>query len=717
MPKDPVCGMNVNEERALKAEKNGRTFYFCGHSCKDRFFSKDKKGKPRQNHNGHRHHGGGHTAHHAHMVEDFKKRFYVSVLATIPVLILSPFVQSVLGYEITFQGILPVLLGISSFVYFYGGWPFLKGLFNEIKRRQPGMMTLIGVAISVAYFYSASVVLGVEGKLFFWELVTLIDIMLLGHWIEMRSVMGASKALEELAKLMPSEAHRIKSGGDIEEISVEELNVNDKVLIKPGEKIPADGKVIEGASDVNEASITGESKPVPKGKGDKVIGGAVNGDGALTLEVTGTGKDSYLFQVLELVRSASESKSRAQGLADKAAFWLTVIALTVGIMTFASWLVFGKQLVFALERMVTVMVITCPHALGLAIPLVIAIVTGISAKAGILIRNRTAFENARKIDVIVFDKTGTLTKGEFGVSDVVTFGSWNEEELLTNAAAVETNSEHTIAKGIVAEAKEKGLELPDVEDFSAVPGQGAKARVQGEQVFAGNKGILEIADISYSGEAQKKADEIASEGKTLVFLASEGKLQGIIALSDIVRESSKEAIRKLKEQNVSVSMITGDNEATAKHVADNLGLDSYFAEVLPDEKSEKIKALQNEGKKVAMVGDGVNDAPALAQADVGIAIGAGTDVAVEAADVVLTENDPGDVVDIIRLSGITQRKTLQNLAWATGYNVFAIPLAAGVLYNQGIILIPAVGALIMSLSTVIVAVNAKLISFTKSNTS
>ncbi|MBD3268776.1 MAG: heavy metal translocating P-type ATPase [Candidatus Omnitrophica bacterium] len=678
-------------------------------------FLSGKRDKARHKaHKEHAHHGGGgHAAHHAHMVKDFKKRFWVSLLATIPVLVLSPLIQSFLGYSIDFRGSMLLLLGISSFVYFYGGWPFLQGLFKELKKKQPGMMTLIALAVSVAYFYSSAVVFGVKGKVFFWELVTLIDIMLLGHWIEMKSIMGASRALEELAKLMPSEAHRLKDNGEIEEVKIEDLQSKDKVLIKPGEKIPVDGKVLDGESDVNEAAITGESKPVSKKKDNTVIGGAVNGDGSLTVQVTKTGRDSYLSQVIELVRTASGSKSRAQGLADKAAFWLTVIAITVGAVTLISWLLFGKEFVFALERMVTVMVITCPHALGLAIPLVIAVITAISAKNGLLIRNRTAFEGARGLDVVVFDKTGTLTKGEFGVSDIVTFGGWKEEELLRKVAAIETNSEHTIAKGIVKKAKEKKLDLPKAGNFSSLPGKGAKALVQDEQIFVGNKEILEIAGISSTGEAQKKAEEIASQGKTLVFVVAENSIQGVIALSDIIRDESKEAIKRLKKQDISVSMITGDNEATAKFVADELGLDSYFAEVLPDKKSEKIKKLQNEGKKVAMVGDGVNDAPALVQADVGIAVGAGTDVAVETADVVLIENDPRDVVDIIRLSAITQRKTVQNLAWATGYNIFAIPLAAGVLYSYGIVLPPAVGALIMSLSTIIVAVNARLVKFKK----
>ncbi len=656
----------------------------------------------------------GHGSHHAHMVADFRRRFWISIIFTLPILILSPMIQKFLGLHqaISFSGDLYVLFVLSSIVFFYGGWPFLKGLFKELKKKQPGMMTLIAVAITTAYVYSAAVVFGLSGKIFFWELATLVVIMLLGHWIEMKSVMGASRALEELAKLMPSEAHLVKEDGNVEEVNIEALKSGNKVLIRPGEKIPVDGKVIVGESDVNEAAITGESKPVGKKKNDTVIGGAVNGDGSLTVEVTKTGKDSYLSQVIDLVRSASESKSRAQDLANRASFWLTVISLSVGAITLFGWLVSGKEFVFALERMVTVMVITCPHALGLAVPLVVAVITAISAKNGLLIRNRTAFEIARNIDAVVFDKTGTLTKGEFGISDIVTFGEWDEDELLRNVAAIETNSEHSIAKGIVKKAKEKQLDLPKVEKFEAVPGKGAKSSIDGKEIFVGNRGILEIAKIS-SPDAEKKADQIASQGKTVVFIASGGNVLGVIGLADVIREESKEAIKKLKGSGIEVSMITGDNKATAQYVSDELGLNSFFAEVLPDEKSQKIKKLQSEGKKVAMVGDGVNDAPALAQADVGIAIGAGTDVAVETADVVLVENDPRNILDIVSLSGLGYRKTVQNLVWATGYNIFAIPLAAGVFYNFGIVLAPAMGALIMSLSTIIVAVNARLIKFKK----
>jgi len=700
MAKDPVCGMEVDPKKAVKLEKGGKTYYFCSEHCRNQFQA--GKREPRK----------GHAAHHAHMVEDFKRRFLISLIATFPVLILSPMIQSFLGYSVSFPGDAYVLLLISSFIFFYGGWPFLSGLLDELRKKQPGMMTLIGVAISVAYFYSAAVVLGIKGEVFFLELVTLVDIMLLGHWIEMRSVMGASQALEELAKLMPSQAHLVAEDGSVSDVKIEDLKPQDRVLIKPGEKIPVDGNIIEGESEVNEAMLTGESKPVEKNKGDKVIGGSVNGNGALKVEVKKTGKDSYLSQVIELVRQAGESKSRAQDIANKAAFWLTLIAITVGTATLISWLVFGKEFVFALERMVTVMVITCPHALGLAIPLVISVITGLSAKNGLLIRNRTQFEEAQKLDTVVFDKTGTLTKGEFGVTDIINLGDWSEEELLRKAASIEASSEHTIAKGIVNKAKEKGFKIAGAQAFEAIPGKGAKAVADGEEIYVGNKGILEIIKVG-TGAAEEKMNKIAAEGKTLVFVAAKGKVQGIIGLADIIRDESREAVRKLKDIGLEVSMITGDNQTTAKYVADELKLDSFFAEVLPDKKSEKIKELQAKGKRVAMVGDGVNDAPALAQADVGIAIGAGTDVAIKAADVVLVESDPRGVVDIIALSRITRRKILQNLGWATGYNIFAIPLAAGILYNYGILLPPAAGALVMSLSTVIVAINARLIFYKK----
>jgi P-type Cu2+ transporter len=646
------------------------------------------------------------------MVEDFRRRFWISLVVTVPILILSPMVQHILGFTVAFPGDRWVLFALSTFVFFYGGWPFLTGLVAELKDRLPGMMTLIALAITVAYVYSSLVVFGLPGETFFWELATLVVIMLLGHWIEMRSVMGASKALEELARLLPSEAHLVQEDGTVVDVSLDQLQKGQWVLIRPGERVPVDGHIIEGESEIDESMITGESRPVGRKEGEEVIGGSVNGTGALTVQVTKTGEDSYLAQVVKLVEQAGASKSRAQGLADRAAFVLTVIALVVGGVTLATWLLLGARFVFALERMVTVMIITCPHALGLAVPLVVAMVTALSARNGLLIRNRTPFEGARDVQTVVFDKTGTLTMGKFGVADVVSFGDWSETDLLQKAASVEQNSEHTIAQGVVREARKRELTLLKVRDFDSVPGKGAKAAVDGQVIYVGNMRILETAGAD-AGEMTAEIERIASQGKTIVLIVADGNVQGLISLADIIRDESRQAIRRLKDLDLEIAMITGDNEATARFVAEELGLDTYFAEVLPDKKSEKIRELQDQGRKVAMVGDGVNDAPALAQADVGIAIGAGTDVAIETADVILVENDPRDVADVLSLSRITNRKMVQNLAWATGYNVVAIPLAAGVLYRYGILIPPAVGALVMSLSTIIVAINARLIRYSR----
>ena len=650
-------------------------------------------------------HDGGN--HHAQMVADFRRRFWVSLVLTVPILVLSPFVQGLLGFEgaISFPGDMVVLFLFSTGVFVYGGWPFLSGLYEELSSGQPGMMTLIGVAISVAYAYSGLVVFGLSGRVFFWELATLIDVMLLGHWIEMRSVMGASRALEELAELMPSEAHKQLGDGSLTDVPIEELQVGDTVVVKPGEKIPADGQIIEGETAVNQSMLTGESKPVPKKEGEEVIGGSINGEGSITVEVQKTGEDSYLAQAVSLVEEAQKSKSRTQGLADRAAMWLTVISLTVGTATLLIWL-FGssRDFVFALERSVTVMVITCPHALGLAIPLVVAVSTAISARNGLLIRNRTAFERARTIDAIIFDKTGTLTKGEFGVTDILVFsGEMEEQELLTYAASVESHSEHPIAEGIT-EATEDRFPM---ENFQSIPGKGAEATVDGLDVKIVSPGYLREQGVSVDDQ---RIEELSSQGKTIVYVLIDDDLQGAIALADIIRPESPEAISRLKEMGIQTMMLTGDDERVARWVADEVGLDDYFAEVLPDEKAEKVKEVQSRGLVVAMTGDGVNDAPALATADVGMAIGAGTDVAVETADIILVRSNPLDAVAIFALSRATYRKMIQNLAWATGYNVFAIPLAAGVLYNQGILLSPAVGALVMSLSTVIVAVNARFLN-------
>ena len=669
------------------------------------------KMKRRMNHQHNTHtkhsgHSGGHHNHHDHMISDFRKRFWISLILTVPILLLSPMIQRLINLEniLSFKGSEYLLFFFSSVVFFHGGYPFLKGMIDELKKLKPGMMTLIAIAVSVAYFYSSAVVFGLGGKIFFWELATLIDIMLVGHWIEMKSVMGASKALEALAKLMPSDAHKMLDNGTVVDVPLNELKSEDKILLKPGEKIPADGLVIKGQSSVNEAMLTGESKPVMKKVDDNVIGGAVNGEGSLEVLVKKTGKDSFLSQVIELVKEAQESKSKTQDLANHAAFWLTILAITGGVVTLSYWIIFGHQtFAFALERMVTVMVITCPHALGLAVPLVVAVSTSISASNGLLIRNRTAFEVARNINAIIFDKTGTLTKGEFGITDIISFDNHlSDKEIVKYSASVEMHSEHPIAQGIVKSAETTF----EVSNFKAIPGKGATGTVDNKTVMVVSPGYLRDNNIDID---DARIEEFHGQGKTVVFLLINDKLKGAIALADIVREESKEAISKFKELGIKTIMLTGDNQKVAKWVAEELGLDDYFAEVLPHQKSEKVKEIQSKGFIVAMTGDGVNDAPALAQANVGIAIGAGTDVAVETADIVLVKSNPLDVLAIIKLAKATYKKMIQNLVWATGYNAFAIPLAAGVLINMGILLSPAAGAALMSLSTVIVAINAKLL--------
>ena len=648
-----------------------------------------------------------HHNHHEMMIKDFKRRFFVSLIVTVPLLVLSPMIQEWTNISIGFSGSNYVLFGLATFVYFYGGWPFLKGLIDELKERKPGMMTLIAMAISVAYIYSTATVFGLSGNDFFWELATLIDIMLLGHWIEMRSVLSASNALEELAELMPNTAHLLR-GGEIIDIEINQLKTKDIILIKPGEKIPADGIILKGNSSINESMLTGESKPVEKDKGDKVIGGSINNDGSLEVEVEGTGEDSYLSKVIELVKSAQESKSKTQNLADRAAFWLTIIALSAGFTTLIVWYLLTKDFTFAIARMATVMVITCPHALGLAIPLVVAASTAQSAKNGLLIKNRTQFENSRKIDTLVFDKTGTLTYGEFGVNFIEIFDDdYSEEQIIELAATLESNSEHPIATGIIERQKELGLSSLDMEDFEAIKGKGVKGIVEGKDTMVVSPGYLKESNIEVPRELP------AHDVSTNVFLLIEGKLTAAIGLSDRIREESYDAIKRLKKEGIKTWMLTGDNEKTAKQVSEELGLDGYFAEVLPEQKQEKIKELQSQGNFVAMTGDGVNDAPALAQADVGIAVGSGTDVAAETADIILVNSNPEDIVALIDFGKATYRKMRQNLIWATGYNVIAIPLAAGVLSGVGVVISPAIGAILMSLSTIIVAINAKLLKLDK----
>jgi len=658
---------------------------------------KDKHGE--KEHVGMQH---GHGNHHRMMIKDFKRRFWISLVLSVPIVLLAPMIQHWLGVDWSFTGDKYILFALSAVVYFYGGWPFLTGGFNEIRAKAPGMMTLIAMAISVAFFYSVATTFGFHGASFYWELATLIDIMLLGHWIEMKSVLGASKALELLVSMMPSEAHKV-DGESIKDVKLEELVAGDIILIKPGEKVPADGIVSEGESYLNEAMLTGESKPVKKVKEAKVIGGSINGNGSLKVSVEYTGKESYLNKVITMVQEAQAAKSKMQNLANRAAKWLTYIALSAGIITLVIWLALGKEFVYALERMVTVMVISCPHALGLAVPLVVAISTALSAKNGLLIRNRTAFEESRKITSILFDKTGTLTTGKFGVTRFDGVDGFDKIAMIQLAAALEQRSEHPIALGITDKAKELGLHIATTEHFKAITGRGVEADVEEKHVKVVSPGYLR------DNKIVKPAEASGSAAETVVFVIVDGALVGYIALADAVRPESKGAIETFRQNNIKVYMATGDNETVGKAVSEELGLDGYYAEVLPHQKVEIVRDLQAKGEFVAMTGDGVNDAPALAQANVGIAVGSGTDVAAETADIILVNSNPKDIANLILFGKATYRKMIQNLAWATGYNAIAIPLAAGVLYSWGFVLSPAVGAVLMSLSTVIVAINAQLL--------
>lgn len=646
-------------------------------------------------HNNHSSHTGG--------IADFKRRFYIVLVLTIPIMLLSEMIQHWLNFHFSFTGSKYVLFFLSSIVFLYGGWPFLKGLVGELRAKNPGMMTLVGFAISVAYIYSAATVFGLKGMDFFWELATLILIMLLGHWIEMKSVAGASRELELLVQLMPDEAHLV-NGDIITEVKTESLKENDVILIKPGEKVAADGIIVDGDSYLNESMLTGESKPVQKSKGDKVIAGSINGNGAIKISVLHGVADSYLSQVIKLVQDAQKSKSKTQLIADRAAKWLTLIAIVAGVTTFLVWYLSGKDLAFSIERMVTVIVICCPHALGLAVPLVVAKSTALSAKHGLLIKNRTAFENARKITTLVFDKTGTLTIGKFAVSKIVSVSNeLSENELLKNAAALEQNSEHPIATGILQKAKDLSITVPTATNFTAITGKGVEASVNGTDIKVVSPGYLSEKAIVIPGNFT------ADPTETVVFVLMNDELAGYISLSDQIRPESTEAIQTLQQEKIKSVLLTGDNRQVAASVAGKLGMSSFFAEVLPHQKLEKIKELQDKGEFVAMTGDGVNDAPALAQANVGIAVGSGSDIAAETAGIILVNSNPKDVVSLIKFGKATYRKMIQNLIWATGYNVVALPLAAGVLYKMGILLSPAAGAVLMSVSTVVVAINASLL--------
>ena len=667
---------------------------------------KDHHGQEHQSSRKHMDDGHGkhdHTQHHKMMIRDFRTRFWISLIVTIPILILSPTVQSILGYTLTFYLADYILFGLSAFVYFYGGWPFLTGLVDELKKRQPGMMTLIAVAITVAFGYSSATTFGLPGKTFFWELATLIDVMLLGHWIEMKSVIKASGSLQTLVEMMPREAHLLRESAT-KDVNVDELKPGNLVLVRPGEKIPVDGLITEGKSSINESMVTGESTPVTKSQDDKVIGGTINGNGSLKVRVEQVGEEAYLSKVIAMVQEAQEKKSKTQHLADRISFWLTIIALSVGFITLAGWLMAGQDFVFALERMASVMVITCPHALGLAVPLVVAISTAISAQKGLLIRNRTAFENARNITLLAFDKTGTLTKGNFGVTRYDSLREdLDDNQILRLAGSLESQSEHPLAVGIMQKVNDLNIEVAEPKNFNTIAGKGIEAEVENKSVKVVSPGYLRELGMNIPNQVYKNDQE------TVIFVVVENQPAGFIAMADEIREESYEAVKTLKDIGLKLYMMTGDNEGVAKSVSEELGLDGYYADISPDQKLEKVKAFQNEGEIVAMTGDGINDAPALATADVGIAIGSGTDVAAETADIILVNSNPKDVSSLLVFGRLTYKKMIQNFVWATGYNVVAIPLAAGVLYHAGIIINPALGAILMSISTVIVAINAQLL--------
>lgn len=659
---------------------------------------------PREKHSSRKQTDSSADEHMGHHTADFLKRFWICLILTIPIISLSEMIQHWFGFQLSFEGSEYVLLGFSTIIFLYGGQPFLTGMVREVRKLNPGMMTLIGIAIIVAYLYSTAVVFGLKGMDFFWELATLIDIMLMGHYFEMRSQMAASRALQSLVALLPSVVH-LEKDGHVSDVPLSELKNGDTILIKPGEKIPADGKITEGSSSVNESMLTGESIPVKKNTDDLVIGGAINEDGSIKVLVTGTGSESYLNKVISMVKGAQDAKSTTQNLANKVASWLTYISLLVGVVTFIIWYSKEGDIAFALERMVTVMVTSCPHALGVAIPLVVAISTSQAAINGLLIRNRTAFENSRKLSLIIFDKTGTLTEGSHQVTHVISLSDeYTETEILQYAAALQQNSEHYIARGVLKVLKERKLELWKSQSFEYLPGIGVKGKVNDKAIIA--------AGPNYFKQEKQDVPVIPStinQGlETVNFLVIDQKPMGIITLADTIRPTSKKAIADLKEMNIKSYLLTGDNEKVAKTVAEELGMDGYLANVLPDKKQEKVKEFQDKNEIVAMTGDGVNDAPALAQADVGIAIGSGTDVAAETADIILVNSDPQDVVNMIRFGKATYTKMIQNLFWAVGYNVIAIPLAAGILYPT-FMLSPAGGAVLMSASTIIVAINAQLL--------
>lgn len=711
------CPMHpeVQQEKPGLCPKCGMTLLpATGHSRATWPVKKKAASIPKQDMSGGGHHEmhemkEGFNKHEGHDVNVFEKKFWVSLFLTIPVILYSELPQRFFGWSApAFFGSLYLDLVLGSIVFFYGGWVFILGAWRELRARLPGMMTLIAIAITAAYLFSVYATLSGLGHTLFWELTSLVTIMLLGHWIEMRAVQGAQGALKELSKLLPDTAE-IVEGNKTRMVPLEELRIGDVVLVRPGGKIPADGTVVEGKSDVNESMVTGESKPVGKTSGNGVIAGTINNDGVLKIKVAKIGENTFLAGVKRLIAEAQASKSKLQMLSDRAAFALTLIAITSGGVTFVAWMAVGAGIVFSIERLVAVLVIACPHALGLAVPLVASISTTMAARNGLLIKQRLALEAAREIDTILFDKTGTLTKGEYGVEKIWPLQARNEDEVLRIAASVDAHSEHFIARAIVEEAKRKNLPLIHAGDFGRIPGKGVKAVLDGNEISIGSLALAEDRKAELPEKAKKEMEKEAKKGKTVICVLNGKGLVGALALGDVIREESREAIKNLKANGIRVAMITGDSEEVAKWVADELGMDEYFSKVLPDKKAEKVKLLQAKGQKVAMVGDGINDAPALTQADLGIAIGAGTNVAIESAGIILVKNDPRDIVKIIRLSKLTYQKMMQNLFWATGYNVIALPLGAGVLASWGILMQPALAAVFMSLSTVIVALNALLL--------
>lgn len=687
--KCPLCGMNlIPLGGTARPEKDEHSHHHQNH---DHHSESDSS-------------AAGFDKHAGHHTPDFLKRFWITLVLSVPVLLLSHMIQQWLGFTIAFQGDKYVLLVLGSIIYFYGGMPFFKGFLGEVKAGAIGMMTLVALAITVAYVYSVAVVFGLPGMDFFWELATLIVIMLLGHWLEMRSQMAASKALQSLVALLPNDV-TVEHNGSPVKIKLEQLKNGDTVIIRPGEKVAADGLIVEGSSYLNESMLTGESVPVRKESGGKVIAGSINGDGALKIKATGVGKDSYLNKVINLVQDAQAAKSNTQNLADKVAKWLTIVAIVVGVGTFAYWYITMGDLAFALERMVTVMVTACPHALGVAIPLVVAISTTLSATNGLLIRNRTAFETTRKLSTIIFDKTGTLTKGSHTVQKIIPLTEhYSENDLLQYAAAVQQNSEHHIAKGIMQTLSERKLELWKSDNFRYMQGIGVTGMVSGKSVVAAGPNYF----VQNNKQVPAIPEEINQDAETVNFILIDDVPVGIVSLADTIREGATEAIDQLRSMNIKSFLLTGDNEKVAAAVSKQLGMDGYLANVLPHHKQEKVKEFQDKGEIVAMTGDGVNDAPALAAADVGIAVGSGTDVAAETADIILVNSDPRDVVKMIDFGKKTYSKMIQNLVWAVGYNVVAIPLAAGVLYPT-YVLSPAMGAVLMSVSTIVVALNASLL--------